>query len=123
MLVKILNDCEVLGMNIKNVLMGVITDEDLLNYYNAKKLYTKLVPEVNGYVLLYRGIYTVIINKYKSKKKIKDTIIHELAHIELCQLEQCNKDYLLMCCRNDLEDEADEYIKNIEKEICDLEKR
>ena len=123
MLVEILNDCEVLGINIKNVLMGVITDEDLLNYYNAKKLYTKLVPEVNGYVLLYRGIYTVIINKYKSKRNIKDTIIHELAHIELCQLERPNKDYLLLCCRSDLEDEADDYVRSIKKEICDLEKR
>lgn len=104
-------------MNIKNVLLGVINDYDLLRYLNAKIFYRKLVPEVNGYVFLHKGYFYIVINKYQPYEDIKYTILHELAHIELNQLEQYNKDYLVAFCREDLEDEADRYIKNILNEV------
>lgn len=110
-------------MNIKNLLLGVINDFDLLNYYNAKIFYKKLCPEILGYVFNNQGLFCIVINEYLSIAETKDTIIHELAHMELNQLEQKDKDYLFAFCRNDLEDEVDKYLKDLEKEICDLEKR
>ena len=46
----------------------------------------------------------------------KKTILHELAHIELCQLEQCNKDLFALYTK-EYEDEADIYVKKILNEI------
>jgi len=46
----------------------------------------------------------------------KKTILHELAHIELCQLEQCDKDLFALHTKQ-YEDEADEYIKFIFKQL------
>ena len=104
-------------MNIKNVLMGAINDYDLLRYLNAKIFYKKLVPEIQGYVFLHRGYFYIVINKYQPYEDIKYTILHELAHIELNQLDQVNTDYLIAFCRESLEDEADMYIKNILDEL------
>lgn len=104
-------------MNIKNLLLGVINDFDLLNYYNAKIFYKKLCPEILGYVFNNKGLFCIVINKYLSIAETKDAIIHELAHIELNQLEQKDKEYLFAFCRSQLEDEADRYIKEILNEL------
>lgn len=101
---------------IKNLLMGVITQQEILNYYNATLLLKELPREVNGYVFYHRGIYCIIINKNLSKYKKKKTLLHELAHIELNQLCQKDKD-LFAFYIDKYEDEANEYIKEIMKEV------
>ncbi len=103
-------------MNIKNLLKGQITQEDLLNYLNASIIYKRLIDEVLGYVFNHRGIYCVVINEDLSKDKKKETILHELVHIELHQLCQADDD-LLEFHRQNYEDEADRYIKGILNEL------
>lgn len=48
--------------------------------------------------------------------KKKKTILHELAHIELSQLEQRDKDLFATKIQG-YEDEADKYVKKILNEI------
>lgn len=103
-------------MNIKNLIMGEIGQQDLLNYYNATIIYKELFDEVLGYVFYYRGIYCIIINKALSYYKKKKTILHELAHIEKNQLCQANKD-LFAFFIDKYEDEADRYIKEVMEEL------
>ncbi len=101
---------------IKDLLRGIITQEEILNYYNATLLLKELPKEVNGYVFHYRGINCIIINKNLSRYKKKKTILHELAHIELNQLCQSNND-LFAFYIDKYEDEANKYIKEIMKEV------
>ena len=103
-------------MNIKNLLLGVINDKDLLNYYNATVIYEDAPKVVRGCVFNYDGVYFIIINNNLSYYKRKKTLLHELAHIELNQLCQTNKD-LFAFYIDKYEDEADRYIKKILKEI------
>lgn len=103
-------------MSIKDMLMGFITQQELLNYYNTSISYEDLPEGVDGFVFDYKGINNIIVKKSLSYYKKKKTILHELAHIELCQLDQANKDTLSLCM-NKIEDVADVYIKNILKEI------
>ena len=97
-------------MNIKNLLLGEITQWDLLNYYNVTLLYEDLPSTINGFVFNYDGLNFIIINKNLSYYKRKKTLLHELAHIELNQLCQVDKD-LFAFHINKYEDDADEYIK------------
>lgn len=99
-------------MGIYDLLKNEITQQELLNYYNSTILYKELPPEVNGYVFYYRGINCIIINKNLSRYKKKKTILHELAHIELNQLQQINND-LFAFFIDKYEDEADRYIKSL----------
>lgn len=99
-------------MNLNNLLSKEITQQDLLNYYNATIVYDKLPKLINGCVTSYRGIYLIIINNNLSYYMKKKTIIHELAHIELNQFNQINKD-LFAFNINKYEDEADRYIKSL----------
>lgn len=97
-------------MGIIDLLNKDITQQELLNYYNACVSYEKLPNKINGYVFLYKGIYNIFINESLSYYKRKKTILHELAHIELCHLGQIDSD--LLAFRLDFcEDEADAYIK------------
>ena len=57
-----------------------------------------------------KGINNIFIKKSLSYYKRRKTLLHELAHIELNHLCQCNKD-LFAFHINKYEDEADEYIK------------
>lgn len=97
-------------MNITNLLNKTITQQDLLNYYNATITYENLPSKVNGCVFQYKGIYNIMINKNLSYYKKRKAIIHELAHIELSQLCQSNKD-MFMFYIDKYEDEADRYVK------------
>lgn len=99
-------------MNIYNLLKGNITQQDLLNYYNATITYEKMPEGINGCVFNYNDINNIMINKDLSYYMKKKTILHELAHIELNQLCQSDKDLLLFKV-NKYEDEADKYIKFI----------
>lgn len=103
-------------MNIYNLLKGEITQKDLLNYYNATITYEELPKNIKGYVFTYNGINNIMINKNLSYYKKKKTILHELAHIELNQLCQYDKD-LFSLNINKYEDEADRYIKFLMEEI------
>lgn len=97
-------------MNIYNLLKGEITQKDLLNYLNITIKYKELPRGINGFVFQHKGLFIIIVNKYLSYYKKKKTILHELAHIELNQLCQCDKD-LFALNADKYEDEADRYIK------------
>lgn len=101
---------------IKSLLLNEVSQDDVLNYYNANISYEDLSRDINGFVFNYRGINNIIINKNLSYYKKRKTIIHELAHIELSQLEQSNKDIFAFYI-DKYEDDANLYIKNIFKEI------
>ncbi len=103
-------------MNISNLVKGEISQKDLLNYYNATIIYEELPNSIQGLVFKYDSIFFILIDKNLSYYKKRKTILHELAHIELCQLEQYDKDLFALKV-NKYEDEADEYIKFILNEI------
>ncbi len=103
-------------MNIKNLIKGEILQNDLLNYYNASIIYEELPYRINGFVFNYDGVNFIIINNNISFYKKKTTVLHELAHIELNQLEQVNND-LFAFNIDKYEDEANEYINILLKEV------
>lgn len=97
-------------MNLYNLLKNEITQNDLLNYYNANITYVDLPKYINGFIFQYKNIFNIFINKNLSYYKKKKTIIHELAHIELNQFNQVGKD-LFEFKIDKYEDEADNYVK------------
>lgn len=103
-------------MNIISLLKREITQQELLNYYNACITTIELPDGINGIVFSYENIYNIFINKDLSYYKRKKTILHELAHIELSQLKQLNKDMFAFYIEK-YEDEADKYIKFIIENI------
>ena len=105
-------------MNILNLLMGEITQQELLNYYNATVVYERLPLGINGFVFYYDGIYFIMINKALCHHKKKKTILHELAHIELSQLNQINNELFLFKV-DAYEDEADKYIESL-LQACEI---
>lgn len=107
-------------MNIYNMLNGDISLKELLNHHNANVTYINLSKGINGFVFQYEDIYNIFINKNLSHYRRKKTIIHELAHIELNQLNQYNKD-LFAFQIDKFEDEADRYIQFIINEIKNWE--
>lgn len=109
MLVQVLN--EGYNMNLYNLLSKQITQDELLNYYNATIVYDNLPEKVNGCVFNYRGINVIIIDSNLSYYKKKKTILHELAHIELNHLNQT--DPLTAFKIDKCEDDADLYIKSL----------
>lgn len=103
-------------MNIKSLLKNEITQEELLNYYNATITYEDLPEGINGFLFSYKNIYNIFINKALSYYMKKKTILHELAHIELNQLNQIDRDMFEFKI-NKYEDEADIYLKSILMEV------
>ena len=97
-------------MNLFNLIKGEITQRELLNYYNATIIYEELPKKINGYIFNYKGINFIIINKNLSYYKKKKTILHELAHLELNQLNQIDNDLAYLKV-DKFEDEADKYVK------------
>ncbi len=89
---------------------GYVTQQDLFNYYNVSVMYNSLPKLINGFVFNYKGINLIIINKNLSYYKKKKTILHELAHIELNQLNN-QIDGLFELKIDKYEDDADLYIK------------
>ena len=98
--------------NIISLLKREITQQELLNYYNACITIIELPDGINGFVFSYENIYNIFINKDLSYYKRKKTILHELAHIELSQLKQLNKDMFAFYIEK-YEDEADKYLNFI----------
>lgn len=107
-------------MGIIDLLKKAITQSELLNYYNACITITKLPKNINGFVFNYDGIFNIFINESLSYYKRKKTILHELAHIELNQLNQISKDLFAFYVEK-YEDEADRYIKFILENIKEEE--
>ena len=99
-------------MGIKELLKKEITQSELLNYFNATIDYDTLPNKIDGCVFNYKGIYVMVVDKDLSYYKKRKTILHELAHIELSQLEQRDKD-LFALKSQEYEDEADKYVKKI----------
>lgn len=97
-------------MGIIDLLNKDVTQQDLLNYYNACITKIKLPKKINGFIFCYENIYNIYVNKDLSYYKIKKTILHELAHIELNQLDQVDRD-LFAFHIDKYEDEADRYVK------------
>jgi len=103
-------------MKLYNLLSKEITQQELLNYYNATIIYDNLPNKINGCVTNYRGINLIFINNNLSHYKKKKTILHELAHIELNQLNQLDNDLFALKV-DKYEDDADLYIKLLEKHL------
>lgn len=103
-------------MGIKELLNKDVTQAELLNYFNATIQYDYLPDGINGCVFNYKGIFVILIDKELSYYMKRKTILHELAHIELCQLEQNDKDLFALKIQQ-YEDDADMYIKRIFNEI------
>lgn len=103
-------------MDIYGLLKGMITQEELLNYYNATIDYIKMPTHIHGFVHCHNNTNIITINKNLSYCKKKKTILHELAHIELNQLNQNDKDIIYLKI-DKYEDEADKYIKSILADI------
>lgn len=96
---------------LKTLLSGEISQEDYLNYNNVTLLYIPLPKRVYGFIFRYKCRNIITVNKYISEANKKKTILHEFAHLELSHLD--NKKRLLEFKIQDLEDEADEYIKSL----------
>lgn len=99
---------------LKDLLNGYITQQEVLLWYNATVTIEVLPTGVHGFVFNHKGIYNIFINKNLSYYKRKKTLLHELAHIELNQLCQIDKDLFAFHIA-EYEDEADRYIKEIMK--------
>lgn len=97
-------------MNLYNLLKGEISQQELLNHYNVTITYEDLPNNINGLVFVYKNINNIMINKKLSYYFKKKTILHELAHIELNQLCQFDKDLFALKVSK-YEDEADRYVK------------
>lgn len=95
---------------INSLLKGEISFDEVLHYYNANISYIDLPERINGFVFSYKDINNIFINDFLSNSKKKKTILHELAHIELDQLGQIDKD-LFAFKVDKYEDEADKYIQ------------
>lgn len=98
---------------IKALLKGDITQKEVLEYYNTTVSYIPLPDNVNGFIWSYLDVNNIFINKSLSYYKRKKTLLHELAHIELNQLNQIDKD-LFAFKIDKYEDEADKYLKKLE---------
>ena len=96
---------------LKALLDGEISQNDYLYNNNITLLYKKLPKKVYGFVFRYKGRNIITINNNISLQKKKMTILHEFAHLELSHLD-CKK-RLMEFKIEDVEDEADQYIKFI----------
>lgn len=101
---------------LKELISGEISQQEVLNYYNANIFIKDLPIEVRGYVFSYKDINCIVINKNISYYKRKKTLLHELAHIELNQLCQANNDLFAFHIQ-EYEDEADKYIEFLKESI------
>jgi len=97
------------------LLNGDITQEEYINNNDVTLIYKSLPKKVYGFIFRYKNRNIIAINSNISTNKKKMTILHELAHLELNHLD--NKKRLLEFKIEDIEDEADRYIKFIMEEV------
>lgn len=99
---------------LKDLLNEYVTQQEALLWYNANITYIWMPSYMYGFVFSHKGIYNIYINKNLCLEKRKKTLLHELAHIELNQLCQIDKDLFAFHIEQ-YEDEANRYIKEIMK--------
>ena len=92
---------------LKDLLNGDITQEEYLNRNNISLREYKLPKYIYGFIYKHNNIKLIAINKNLSRKKKQFTILHEFAHYELGHLDK------VYYCLEDIEDEADNYIKEV----------
>lgn len=103
---------------IENLLKGIITQKEVLIYYNANITYKSLPTGINGFVISYKGINNIIVNKNLSYYRKRKTIIHELIHLELNHLNRM-KDFSYL--DNVIyEYETDRYLEMIKAYIYEI---
>lgn len=90
-----------------SLLMGELSQDEYMNYNNVKVIKVALPRRIYGFIFNYRNINLIIINKYISKDKYSETLLHELAHLELNHMDKVCLDFKI----EGIEDEADRYVK------------
>lgn len=105
---------------VEKLLKGIITQKEALIYYNANITYKTLPVGINGFVISYKGINNIIVNKNLSYYRKRKTIIHELIHLELNHLGKM-RDCLELDCAI-YEYETDRYLEMLEKYIYETRK-
>ena len=95
------------------LLRSEITQEEYMRSNNVVVLYKELPKKVYGFIFKYKDRNVITINSNISTTKKKQTILHELAHLELNHLN--NRKRLLEFRIEDIEDEADNYIRGLEE--------
>lgn len=96
---------------LQSLLLGEVSQNDYLSMNEITLIYKKLPKKVYGFVFKYKTRNVIAINQNISEQKKKMTILHEFAHLELSHLDK--KRYLLEFKIENIEDEADRYIKFI----------
>lgn len=94
-----------------SLFMGDITQDEFVNYYNIHILKRRLPKNVHGLCFNKHNINFIIINSSLGEKNKKETLLHEFAHIELNHLNKVFFKHKI----KDIEDEADDYIKEMIK--------
>lgn len=92
---------------LKDLINGDITQEEYLNANNITIREYSLPSYIYGFIYKHNNICLIALNNHLSRRKKKFTILHELAHFELNHLDK------VYYCLEDIEDEADNYIKEL----------
>lgn len=92
-----------------SLINGDITQDEYIRYYNINIVNSKLPKNVYGLCFNKRNINFIVINSSLGEKNKKETLLHEFAHIELHHLDKVFFNTKI----KDIEDEADNYIKEI----------
>ena len=98
-----------------SLLNNEITQEEYINNNNIVLLNKPLPRKIYGFIFRYKNRNIITINSNISYYKKKKTVLHEFAHLELNHLD--NKKRLLEFKIENIEDEADEYIKKILEDV------
>jgi Zn-dependent peptidase ImmA (M78 family) len=94
---------------IYSLINNEITQEEFIREYNIQILERRLPKNVYGLCFNKRNINFIVINSNLGEKNKKETLLHEFAHIELHHLDKVFFNTKI----KDIEDEADEYIKEL----------
>ncbi len=97
------------------LLNGDMNQQEYLMINNVKIIYKKLPKKIYGFIHRYRNINLIVINWNISKGKKQKTILHEFAHLELHHIDKTEE--LFAFSIEDIEDEADRYIKYLLENI------
>lgn len=89
-----------------------ITQDDFTRFYDITIVWKKLPKYVWGFTFKKKRIY-VVINSSLGEKNRRITLLHEFAHVELHHLD---KEFVKAKIQG-MEDEADNYIKFLLKDL------
>ena len=100
---------------LKSLLLNEMSQNDYLSINEITLFYMKLPKKIYGFIFKYKNKNIIAINENLSNQKKKITMLHEFAHLELSHLD--NKKRLIEFKIENVEDEADKYIKFILKNL------